>query len=123
MHHKLGNHEDCCIDSTGLDFGSRRPGRRGKETFRRTALDKSDEKRLFDSCTSFSKHQTLGNTFISVPNREYCQGIHVGLEKLAFWPCSFFFRAKFEIVYLLKTAQRSKKGMGYAIPKENIDKI
>ena len=34
-----------------------------------------------------------------------------------------FFRAKFEIVYLLKTAQRSKKGMGYATPKENINKI
>lgn len=23
---------------------------------------------------------------ISVPNREYCQGIHVGFDKLVFWP-------------------------------------
>ena len=28
---------------------------------------------------------------ISVPNREYCQGIHVGFEKLVFWPCAPFF--------------------------------
>ena len=34
-----------------------------------------------------------------------------------------FLRAKFEFVYLLKTAQQSEKGSGCATPKENINRI
>ena len=34
-----------------------------------------------------------------------------------------FFFAEFEIIYLVKTDQGSKKGMGYGTPQENINKI
>ena len=59
-------------------------------------------------------------TTSSVPNREYCQGIHDGFEKLL-----FFRFAKFDFVYLLKTAQqsRNKGSSGCATPKENINRI
>ena len=59
-------------------------------------------------------------TTSSVPNREYCQGIHVGFEKLLFLRF-----AKFDFVYLLKTAQqsRNKGSSGCATPKENINRI
>ena len=68
----------------------------------------------------------FGHLTHSVPNREYELSRHPCWNwKTRFLPikCSFF-RAKFEFVYLLTTAQQSGKGSSVcATPKENTNRI